>query len=80
MIIPVDLGKREDGVRLIKRYDAVIVGYDENGKPIYKPSGYQIRKVGTDSYYNEAIDIENAQYEYEETDIPIEKEEKKEED
>ncbi len=77
MIIPVDF-IREDGVKLIKRYDAVIVGYDENGKPIYKPSGYQIRKVGTDSYYDEAIDIENAPYKYEETNILIEKIEEKE--
>lgn len=77
MIIPVDF-IREDGVRLIKRYDAVIVGYAENGKPIYKPSGYKIHKVGTDSYYNEAIDIENAPYKYEETDIPIEKEKENE--
>lgn len=72
MIIPVDFGKREDGVKLVKRYDAVIVGYDEKGKPIYKPSGYQIRKVGTDEEYDIAVDVENAPYKYEETDIPIE--------
>jgi hypothetical protein len=74
MIIPVDF-IREDGVKLIKRYDAVIVGYDENGMPIYKPSGYKIHKVGTDSYYNEAIDIENAPFRYEETDEKISEEE-----
>lgn len=78
MIIPVDF-IREDGVKLVKRYDAVIVGYDENGSPIYEPSGYKIRKVGTEELYNSATDIENDPYEYEETDIPIEKEEKENE-
>lgn len=31
----------------------------------------QIRKVGTDEIYDEAIDIEDAPYTYEETGIPI---------
>ena len=34
--------------------------------------GVQIRKVGTDEIYDEAIDVENAPYTYEETDMPIE--------
>ena len=38
----------------------------------YSDKGLQIRKVGTDEVYDEAIDVENAQYTYEETDIPIE--------
>ena len=38
----------------------------------YSDKGMQIRKVGTDEVYDEAIDIENAPYTYEETDIRIE--------
>lgn len=34
-----------------------------------------IRKVGTDELYEVAIDVEDAPYTYEETDIPIEDEE-----
>ena len=34
--------------------------------------GFKIRKVGTDEIYDEAIDVETASYQYEETDIPIE--------
>lgn len=48
---------RQDGVNLFRTYS------DE---------GKQIRKVGTDEVYDEAIDIENAPYTYEETDIRIE--------
>lgn len=48
---------RKDGVRLFKSYS------DQN---LY------IRKVGTDEIYSEAVDVENAHYEYTETDRPIE--------
>lgn len=48
---------RQDGVNLFRTYS------DE---------GKQIRKVGTDEVYDEAIDIENAPYTYEETDIRVE--------
>lgn len=48
---------RKDGVNLYRTYS------DEQ---------YMIRKNGTDEIYDEAIDIENAPYEYEETDIKIE--------
>lgn len=48
---------REDGVNLYRTYS------DE---------GYVIKKKGTDEEYDEAIDVENASYEYEETDITIE--------
>ena len=34
--------------------------------------GVQIRKVGTDEIYDEAVDVENAPYTYTETDEPIE--------
>ena len=36
--------------------------------------GVQIRKVGTDEIYDEAVDVENSGFEYVETDIPIETE------
>ena len=48
---------REDGVRLFRTYST---------------EGLQIRKVGTDEVYDDAIDVDTAQYVYEETDLPIE--------
>ena len=48
---------REDGINLYRTYS------DEN---------YMIRKVGTEEIYEEAIDVENAPYEYEETTEPVE--------
>lgn len=51
---------REDGVSLYKTYS------DEQ---------FIIHKIGTEEYYEEAIDIENAPYEYEETEEKIKKEE-----
>ena len=47
---------RKDGVNLYRTYS---------------DKGVVIHKVGTDEYYEEAIDIEGAPYEYEETDKPI---------
>ena len=47
----------------------------EDGTELYRTysdKGLQIRKVGTSEVYDEAIDIENAPYAYEETDIPTE--------
>lgn len=38
----------------------------------YSNEGKQIKKVGTDEIYDEAIDIADAPFEYEETDTPIE--------
>ena len=43
---------RSDGVNLYKTYSN---------------AGYMIKKVGTDEVYEEAIDVENAPYTYEET-------------
>ena len=40
----------------------------------YSDSNYLIKQVETNSLYQEAIDIENASYTYEETDILIEEE------
>lgn len=48
---------RTDGVNLYRTYS------DEN---------FKIKKVGTDEIYDEAVDIENAPYEYEETTEKIE--------
>lgn len=36
-------------------------------KKTYSDSGYLIRKIGTDEFYDEAIDLPNAIFEYEET-------------
>lgn len=48
---------RNDGVKLYRTYS------DEN---------YMIQKVGTEEMYEEAIDVEDAAFEYEETDELIE--------
>ena len=50
---------RKDGVNLYKTYS---------------DKGYLIKQVETNEIYEEAIDVENAPYTYEETDIPIEEE------
>ena len=48
---------REDGVKLNRTYS---------------DSGFYIHKINTDEIYDEAMDIEGALYEYEETDKKIE--------
>lgn len=55
---------RKDGVNLYRTYS------DEN---------YKIRQIETDLVYDEAIDVENAVYTYEETEEKIEKLEESEE-
>ena len=57
MIIKEYYRTRKDGVNLFRTYS------DANLK---------IQKVGTDEVYDEAIDVQNAPYEYVETDIAIE--------
>ena len=84
MIVKTFFGTREDGVDLYKRLDAKV---DENGKFLkdendnYIPTGFKIQKVVVtwngkripkDDFYDEAIDVEGAPYDYVETDIPIE--------
>ena len=75
MVITELFKTREDGVNLNRTIDAVV---DKNGEPVRDeegnliPTGLMIHKVGTDEFYDEAIDIENAPFKYEETDIPIE--------
>ena len=51
------LTTREDGVKLYRTFST---------------DNKMIRKVGTDEIYDEAIDVESAPYEYEETDEPLE--------
>lgn len=51
---------RKDGISLYKTYS------DEQ---------FIIHKIGTEEYYEEAIDMENTSYEYEETEEKIKKEE-----
>jgi hypothetical protein len=48
---------RSDGVKLYRTYSN---------------KGLVIRKLGTEEEYDDAVDIENAQYEYVETTKPIE--------
>ena len=50
-------GERTDGVNLFRTFS---------------DKGLQIRKVGTDEIYDEAVDVEGTSFRYEETDIPIE--------
>ena len=57
MIVKEFYRTRKDGVNLYRTYS---------------DKGVVIHKVNTDEYYDEAIDIENAPYIYEETDKPIE--------
>lgn len=49
---------RKDGVNLYRTFSN---------------AGVKIKKVGTDEIYEEAIDVENAPYKYEETNEKIEK-------
>ena len=56
---------RKDGINLYRTYS------DE---------GYRIKQIETSNVYDEAIDIEDAPYTYEETDIPIEEENATEQD
>lgn len=66
---------RKDGVDLFRTLDAVV---DERGEPILDaegepiPTGFKIHKVGTDEFYDDAIDVAGAPFIYEETDTPIE--------
>ena len=60
MLIKEFFGKRKDGVNLYITYS------DEK---------FKIRQIETDVLYDEAIDVEDSNYTYEETNIPIEEEE-----
>lgn len=60
MIVREFYEERTDGVKLYKTYS---------------DAGYYIQKVGTEEVYAEAIDVEDAPYAYEETDILIEADE-----
>ena len=70
MIITIPYRTREDGVQLVKTFTGE---YDAEGKVV--PTYYMIHKIGTEEYYSEAIDVENAPWSYEETDIPVDEEE-----
>ena len=64
MIVREFYRQREDGVNLYRTYS------DEN---------YRIRQIETDTVYDEAIDVENAEYTYKETEEKIEISEEMEE-
>lgn len=57
MIFKEYFATRKDGVKLNKTYSS---------------EGFKIRKVGTNEIYDEAVDVENAPYIYEETDEKVE--------
>lgn len=52
-----------------RRYDGV------NLYISYSDAGKKIHKVGTEEIYDEAIDVEDAPFQYEETDEPVDEEE-----
>lgn len=56
---------RKDGINLYRTYST---------------DNLYIQKIGTDEIYDEAVDVENAHYEYEETDVLIEEESEVSED
>jgi hypothetical protein len=74
MIKPFEYKIREDGVKLILKLDVLV---EENGDPLLDkhnnpiPTGFKIHKIGTDEFYDEAIDVEGTPFEYEETTIKI---------
>jgi hypothetical protein len=47
---------------------------------IYSTDNLYIQKIGTDEVYDEVIDVEDAPYKYEETDVLIEEESEVNED
>lgn len=49
-------------------------------KKTYSDKGFLIKKIGTDEFYDEAIDLPNATFEYEETTELINEEDAAEED
>ena len=85
MIIAKFFRTRSDGVNPYRRIDALV---NENNEPVDEtgrvlkdeeelvPTGYKIHKIGTEEYYDEAIDVENTLFKYEETTILTEKPEK----
>ena len=52
----------------------VVETLNERLKKTYSDNNKVIRKIGTEEYYTEAIDLISKDYEYEETDIEIEQE------
>lgn len=47
---------------------------NERLKRTYSDSGKMLKKIGTEEFYSDAVDLITATYEYEETDIDIEQE------
>lgn len=74
MIVKEFIQTRADGVKLYRTLDVAV---DENGEPLRDengalvPSGYQIKQVETNRYYNSAIDVEFVPYHYRTTTVPI---------
>lgn len=73
MIVKVKHGIRADGKKLFRWYDAKTengkIVRDENGVPI--PSGFMIRRIGSQKHYARVINVEHTPFRYKETGIPI---------
>lgn len=68
MIVETFYRSRMDGkIKLIKRVAGV---YAADGKTV-SPTGFKIRQIGTDELFDEAIDIRESNYQYIETDVPV---------
>ena len=54
------------------------IGTHPNGQNLIQrrsDKGVMLHKIGTDEYYSDPIDVANAPWSYEESEIPIEEEE-----
>lgn len=60
MVIKEFYTTRYDGVKLYRNYS---------------DAGLKLHKIGTEEIYDEAIDVEDAPFQYEETDEPVDEEE-----
>ena len=49
----------------------IVIFGDRELKRTYSDANFMIRKTGTNEIYSDAVDLLDAPYEYEETDIPI---------
>ena len=65
---------RSDGVKLFRFAVPNTKRTDKDGNEVWDKPQFKIRQDQTGTLYDEAIDVENAPYTYNETDIPIEEE------
>ena len=54
-----------------------VIGKHPNGQPLIQrrsDRGVMLHKIGTEEYYSAPVDVANAPWSYEESEIPIEEE------